>query len=34
VVTWDSAVSVVYLVALGLFGMVVVRRRLEKLLLT
>jgi lipooligosaccharide transport system permease protein len=34
VVTWDSAVSVVYLVALGLFGLAVVRRRLEKLLLT
>jgi lipooligosaccharide transport system permease protein len=33
-VTWDSAVSVVYLVAMGLIGLLVVRRRLEKLLLT
>jgi lipooligosaccharide transport system permease protein len=33
-VTWDSAVSVVYLVAMGLLGLVVVRRRLETLLLT
>jgi lipooligosaccharide transport system permease protein len=33
-VSWDSAVSVVYLVAMGLLGMVIVRRRLENLLLT
>jgi lipooligosaccharide transport system permease protein len=33
-VTWDSAVSVGYLVAMGLLGMLVVRRRLETLLLT
>ena len=33
-VTWDSAVSVGYLVAMGLLGVLVVRSRLEKLLLT
>ena len=33
-ITWDSAISVVYLVAMGLLGMVVVRRRLDRLLLT
>ncbi len=33
-VTWASAVSVVYLVAMGLIGLAVVRRRLDKLLLT
>ena len=33
-VTWDSAISVVYLVVMGLIGMLVVRRRLDKLLLT
>jgi len=33
-ITWDSAISVVYLVVMGLIGMIVVRRRLEKLLLT
>ena len=32
--TWESAVSVVYLVVMGLVGLVVVRRRLDKLLLT
>jgi lipooligosaccharide transport system permease protein len=32
--SWASAVSVVYLVVMGLFGLVVVRRRLDKLLLT
>ncbi|WP_081795366.1 ABC transporter permease [Nocardioides sp. URHA0020] len=32
--SWGSAVSVVYLVAMGLIGLVVVRRRLDKLLLT
>ena len=32
--TWASAVSVVYLVAMGLVGLVVVRRRLDTLLLT
>jgi lipooligosaccharide transport system permease protein len=32
--TWASAVSVVYLVVLGLIGLAVVRRRLDKLLLT
>ena len=32
--SWDSAVSVVYLVALGLAGLLVVRRRLDRLLLT
>jgi lipooligosaccharide transport system permease protein len=34
VVTWESAVSVVYLVAMGLAGLVVVGRRLDKLLLS
>ena len=34
VVTWESAVSVVYLVAMGIVGLLVVRRRLDKLLLT
>ena len=33
-VTWGSAVSVVYLVVLGLAGLAVVRRRLDKLLLS
>jgi lipooligosaccharide transport system permease protein len=33
-VTVASAVSVVYLVAMGLVGLAVVRRRLDKLLLT
>ncbi len=33
-ITWASAVSVVYLVAMGLVGLAVVRRRLDKLLLT
>jgi lipooligosaccharide transport system permease protein len=32
--SWASAVSVVYLVVMGLVGMVVVRRRLDRLLLT
>ena len=32
--SWDSAVSVVYLVVMGLAGLVVVRRRLDRLLLT
>jgi lipooligosaccharide transport system permease protein len=32
--TWASAVSVVYLVVMGLIGLAVVRRRLDKLLLT
>lgn len=32
--SWGSAVSVVYLVAMGLFGLMIVRRRLDKLLLT
>jgi lipooligosaccharide transport system permease protein len=34
VVTWESAVSVVYLVLMGVIGLLVVRRRLDKLLLT
>ena len=34
VLTWGSAVSVVYLLAMGLLGLVVVGRRLERLLLT
>jgi lipooligosaccharide transport system permease protein len=33
-VTWDSAVSLVYLVVLGVAGMAVVSRRLDKLLLS
>lgn len=32
--TWASAVSVVYLLVMGLVGLVVVRKRLERLLLT
>ena len=32
--TWASAVSVVYLLAMGLVGLVVVGRRLDRLLLT
>jgi lipooligosaccharide transport system permease protein len=32
--SWGSAVSVVYLVVMGLVGMAVVRRRLGTLLLT
>jgi lipooligosaccharide transport system permease protein len=34
VITWESGVSVVYLVLMGLIGMAVVRRRLDTLLLT
>jgi lipooligosaccharide transport system permease protein len=34
VVTWGSAVSVVYLVAMGLVGLAIVGKRLDKLLLT
>jgi lipooligosaccharide transport system permease protein len=34
VVTWESAVSVVYLVVMGVIGLLVVRRRLDELLLT
>ena len=34
VLTWGSAVSVVYLLAMGLLGLAVVGRRLDKLLLT
>ena len=34
VVTWESAFSVVYLVVMGLAGLVVVGRRLDKLLLS
>jgi lipooligosaccharide transport system permease protein len=34
VVTWESAFSVVYLVAMGLAGLVVVGRRLDRLLLS
>ena len=34
VVTWESAVSVVYLVVMGIVGLLVVRRRLDALLLT
>lgn len=33
-ITWSSAVSVVYLVVMGLIGVAVVRRRLDRLLLT
>ena len=33
-VGWESAVSVVYLVVMGLIGLAIVRRRLDKLLLT
>jgi lipooligosaccharide transport system permease protein len=32
-VSWDSAVSVVYLLVMGLAGLYVVSRRLDKLLL-
>jgi lipooligosaccharide transport system permease protein len=34
VVTWESGVSVVYLVAMGLIGLTIVGRRLDKLLLS
>ena len=34
VLTWESGVSVVSLVLMGLLGMAVVRRRLDTLLLT
>ncbi|HEX4472604.1 MAG TPA: ABC transporter permease [Nocardioides sp.] len=34
VITWESGISVVYLVAMGLLGLLVVRRRLDTLLLT
>ncbi len=34
VLTWESLVSVVYLVAMGLAGLMVVRRRLDRLLLS
>ena len=34
VVTWESGVSVVYLVVMGVVGLLVVRRRLDALLLT
>jgi len=34
VLSWESAVSVVYLVVMGVLGLVVVRRRLDALLLT
>jgi lipooligosaccharide transport system permease protein len=34
VLSWESAVSVVYLVGMGLIGLLVVRRRLDSLLLT
>ena len=34
VLTWESLVSVVYLVAMGLLGLLVVRRRLDRLLLS
>jgi lipooligosaccharide transport system permease protein len=34
VITWQSGLSVVYLVVMGLIGLVVVRRRLDSLLLT
>lgn len=33
-VGWDTAISVVYLVAMGVAGLMVVRRRLDRLLLT
>ena len=32
--TWSSAVSVVYLLVMGVLGLLLVRRRLDKLLLT
>ncbi len=34
ILTWESAVSVVYLVVMGLLGLMLVRRRLDSLLLT
>ena len=34
VITWESAASVVYLVAMGAIGLAVVSRRLDKLLLS
>jgi lipooligosaccharide transport system permease protein len=34
VISWESGVSVVYLVVMGVLGMLVVRRRLDRLLLT
>jgi lipooligosaccharide transport system permease protein len=34
VITWESPVSVVYLTVMGLVGLLVVRRRLDTLLLT
>jgi lipooligosaccharide transport system permease protein len=34
VLSWGSAVSVAYLVVMGLLGLLVVRRRLDSLLLT
>jgi lipooligosaccharide transport system permease protein len=34
VLSWQSGVSVVYLVVMGLIGLLVVRRRLDSLLLT
>jgi lipooligosaccharide transport system permease protein len=34
VITWETGVSVVYLVVMGLIGLAVVRRRLDTLLLT
>jgi lipooligosaccharide transport system permease protein len=34
VVTWESAASVVYLVVMGIVGLLVVRRRLDTLLRT
>jgi lipooligosaccharide transport system permease protein len=33
VLTWESAASVVYLVAMGVVGLLVVGRRLDELLL-
>lgn len=33
-ITWESGISVVYLVAMGAVGLAIVRRRLDKLLLT
>jgi lipooligosaccharide transport system permease protein len=34
ILTWESAVSVVYLAVMGLLGLMLVRRRLDSLLLT
>jgi lipooligosaccharide transport system permease protein len=34
VISWESGVSVVYLVLMGAIGLLVVRRRLDSLLLT